>query len=109
MEKNCYIGIAEYDEFFANLVYLNGFLQRVKQQEEELSDGRQRNTDKEEMLEILERKIQQQENQIEELRKMYVELSDRIEEDRNPPLQQEKYAALFNNDLKLERMRYGIS
>ena len=81
----------------------------IQQRKEELTDGGQRNNDREDILEILERKLQQQNNQIEELKKMYVELSERIEEDKNRPLQQQRYAALFNNDLKLERMRYGIS
>ena len=76
--------------------------------QKDLTEERQKNISGQKILKTLEERVQQQEEQIKELKIMCKEFHKQEEENKDNQARKEKYLEVFNNDLKLERMRYGI-
>ena len=76
--------------------------------QKDLTEERQKNISGQKNLKTLEERVQQQEEQIKELKIMCKEFHKQEEENKDNQARKEKYLEVFNNDLKLERMRYGV-
>ena len=74
----------------------------------DLAEQQEGNTENKRMIEMLEKKIQQQEERIKELEIVQQRFQDWGNGRKDDQVDEEKYFEIFNNDLVLEQMRYGI-
>ncbi|RKI62260.1 hypothetical protein D7V86_01675 [bacterium D16-51] len=86
--------------------------QQIQKIEEEFQDDltkeKIRHYDKEKILKELEEKVIQQDKKIQELTALNKEFQKRMEEKADGQWQESLYLKVLNNDIKLERMRYGV-